>query len=195
MKKDGFFRKLITLFLTFMKIGVTTFGGGYAMIPIINEEIINKKKWIRESEMLDIIAIAESTPGPIAVNTATYVGYKVAGFWGGLVATIGLAIPSFIIIFIISFFYKDFISWSWVSAIFKGLKIGVVILLILAVLRLRKNIKLSLVNIILFSVSFIGLLLLTFLQVNIPFTSLMFIALGIVTGVTIEAINKRKEKE
>jgi len=82
-----------------MKIGALTFGGGYAMIPIIEEEVTKKRKWISEIEIMDILAISESTPGPIAVNTATYVGYKVAGIVGGIVATIGLTIPSFVIIF------------------------------------------------------------------------------------------------
>ena len=101
MKKDSYLFKLLILFITFMKIGALTFGGGYAMIPIIEEEVTKKRKWISEIEIMDILAISESTPGPIAVNTATYVGYKVAGIAGGIIATLGLAIPSFVIIFVI----------------------------------------------------------------------------------------------
>ena len=100
----------LILFLTFFKIGLVSFGGGYAMLPIIQKEIIENHKWISEEDMLDIVAIAESTPGPISVNTATFVGYKVAGVLGSIFATIGLAIPSLVIIFVISFFYQKFID-------------------------------------------------------------------------------------
>ena len=102
------------------------------MIPIIQDEVTRKRKWITNEEIFDIIAISETTPGPIAVNTATYIGYKIAGVIGSIVATLGLAIPSFIIIFVISYFYKDFMQWTVIQAAFKGLKVGVVILLITA---------------------------------------------------------------
>ena len=121
MKKDNVFYRYLILFLTFLKIGAFTFGGGYAMIPIIEDEVTRKRKWITATEILDVIAISESTPGPIAVNTATYVGYKVGGILGSIFATLGLAIPSFVIIFVISFFYKDFMQWKVIAAMFKGL--------------------------------------------------------------------------
>ena len=119
MRAKGNIKSIFQLFITFFKTGLLTFGGGYAMIPILQREVSEKKKWISEMEMLDILAVSESTPGPIAVNTATYVGYEVAGFWGSFFATLGLIIPSFIIIFIISFFYKDFMNWTVVQAAFK----------------------------------------------------------------------------
>ena len=146
MKKESLFYKLLILFLTFMKIGAFTFGGGYAMIPIIEEEVTKKRKWITELEIMDILAISESTPGPIAVNTATYVGYKVAGIAGGIIATLGLTVPSFVIIFVISFFYKDFMQWPVIAAMFKGLKVGVIILLFSAVLKLKKGVEVNLVG-------------------------------------------------
>ncbi len=103
MDKESKLYKIGLLFSTFFKIGAFTFGGGYAMIPLIQREIAEKRKWITEDDILDIIAIAESTPGPIAVNSATFVGYKVAGFWGAFVSTLGVVLPSFVIITVIAY--------------------------------------------------------------------------------------------
>ncbi|MBQ1988903.1 MAG: chromate transporter, partial [Clostridia bacterium] len=96
-------KKALQLFLTFFKIGAFTFGGGYAMIPLIQKEVVEEKKWITDDDILEIIAIAESTPGPIAINSATFVGYRVCGFWGSFFSTLGVVLPSFVIILIISF--------------------------------------------------------------------------------------------
>ena len=98
--------KFLDLFLTFLKIGATTFGGGYAMIPLIRNDVVDKKRWLSEEELLEVLAIAESTPGPIAINVATYTGYKIRGFWGSLLATLGVVLPSFFIIFGISILYS-----------------------------------------------------------------------------------------
>lgn len=193
MKKDSYLFKLLILFLTFMKIGALTFGGGYAMIPIIEEEVTKKRKWISEIEIMDILAISESTPGPIAVNTATYVGYKVAGIVGGIVATIGLTIPSFVIIFVISFFYQDFMKWPVISAMFKGLKVGVIILLFSAVLRLRKGVKANLVGIILFVSALSIMLVFSFIDIGFKYLSLSLILLGIITGIVLTLIANKKE--
>ena len=165
MKKKNAFVLLIELFISFFKVGLLTFGGGYAMIPIIQKEVVEKRKWMNGNDILDILAISESTPGPIAVNSATYVGYKVMGFWGSLVATIGLAIPSFIIIFVISLFYEKFLSFHVVNAIFKGVKVGVIILLILAVIKLKKNVEVNTLGLVLFTITLVGMLLLTFLLI------------------------------
>ena len=169
MKKDNYFIRLITLFLTFMKVGLFTFGGGYAMIPIIEEEVTKKRKWISEIEILDIIAISETTPGPIAVNTATYVGYKVAGIWGSIIATLGLTIPSFAIIFVISYFYKDFMQWKVIQAAFKGLKIGVILLLLNAVIKLSKNFKINLIGVILFVIALSASLVFSIININFKY--------------------------
>lgn len=130
---------LWTLFMTFFKIGAFTFGGGYAMIPVIQKEAIEKKGWITDDDMLDIIAIAESTPGVLAVNTATFVGYKVRGFWGSLVATTGVIVPAFLIISVLSYFIEQFKDNLWVAAAFKGIRAGVVVLILSAVLKLGKH--------------------------------------------------------
>ena len=193
MKKDSYLFKLLILFLTFMKIGALTFGGGYAMIPIIEEEVTKKRKWISEIEIMDILAISESTPGPIAVNTATYVGYKVAGIAGGVIATIGLTIPSFVIIFVISFFYQDFMKWPVIAAMFKGLKVGVIILLFSAVLRLRKGVKVNLVGTILFVSALSIMLVFSFIDIGFKYLSLSLILLGIITGIVLTLIANKKE--
>ena len=195
MKKENPFILLIKLFFTFFKVGLFTFGGGYAMIPIIQKEVVEKKKWIPAGEILDILAISESTPGPIAVNTATYVGFRVMGFWGSLFATIGLTIPSFTIIFIISLFYKTFMTWHIVDAAFKGLKIGVIILLVNAVIKLSKSVKKDLFSIIIFVLTLIGMLVLTFFQIKIPSLSLIFIVLGLLVGIIATAISRKEKKK
>ena len=195
MKKENNLKKLLVLFLTFMKVGALTFGGGYAMIPIIEEEVTKKHRWISSLEILDIIAISESTPGPIAVNTATYVGYKVGGIWGSIFATLGLAIPSFVIIFVISFFYKDFIEWKVVDAIFKGLKVGVILLLLRAVIKLSKGVKINGLSIILFSIGLIVMLSASIFNINFRYFSLCLILLGIIVGIITTKVNKKEEEE
>ncbi len=190
MKKDTTFFKLLTLFLTFLKVGALTFGGGYAMIPIIQEEVTKKRKWISDLEILDVIAISETTPGPIAVNTATYVGYKVAGILGSIFATLGLALPSFIIIFVISFFYKDFMQWKIIQAAFMGLKIGVILLLINAVIKLKKGVKTNLVGIILFVIALSLMILSSIFNFQFRYLSLCLILFGILVGVILTKLGK-----
>ena len=113
------------LFFTFVKIGLFTFGGGYAIISMIENNCVEKKAWITHDEMMDVTVIAESTPGPIAINCATFIGYKKAGFLGALVATLGIVVPSFIVIFLISIFLDNFLEITIVANAFKGIKVGV----------------------------------------------------------------------
>lgn len=131
-------KKILILFYTFLKIGAFTFGGGLAMLPLIHKELVEKKKWISDKDMLEMIAVAESTPGVIAVNSATYVGYVVGGFWGALASTFGVILPSLVIIIIISFFYEQFLAIKTVSYIFNGIRAGVIVLILNAVSRLYK---------------------------------------------------------
>ncbi len=131
-------KKILTLFYTFLKIGAFTFGGGLAMLPLIHRELVENKKWISDKDMLEMIAIAESTPGVIAVNSATYVGYVVAGFWGALVSTLGVILPSLIIIITASIFYEQFLAIKTVGYIFSGIRAGVIVLILNAVSRLYK---------------------------------------------------------
>jgi chromate transporter len=124
--------KLFQLFLTFFRIGLFTFGGGYAMIPLMQRETVERRKWISDDDILEVIAIAESTPGPIAINSATFIGYKVAGVWGAVCATLGTVLPSFIIILIISFFLRQFQDIKAVQYAFNGIRAGVLALVIKA---------------------------------------------------------------
>ena len=121
---------MMELFFTFVKIGLFTFGGGYAMISMIENNCVEKKAWITHDEMMDVTVIAESTPGPIAINCATFTGYKKAGFLGALVATLGIVVPSFIVIFLISMFLDNFLEITIVANAFKGIKVGVGLLIL-----------------------------------------------------------------
>lgn len=134
-------KKHLDLFLTMLKIGLFTFGGGYAMIALLENEMVSKKQWIGKDEFLDMVAIAESTPGPIAINAATYIGYKAAGFWGSLCATIGVCIPSFVIIYTISLFFDAFLSFRLVAAAFQGIRVCVVYLIFSAGMKMLKGMR------------------------------------------------------
>ncbi len=123
-------RTVLDLFLTFLKIGAFTFGGGYAMIPLIKEEVVTRRRWISAEDVLDVVAIAESTPGPIAINSATFVGYKTAGFWGSFAATIGVSLPSFLIIYMISFILRQFENFAAVKYAFTGIRAAVLALIV-----------------------------------------------------------------
>lgn len=127
------------LFITFLKIGAFTFGGGYAMIPLIEREVAEKKQWITSEEILEVTAIAESTPGPIAVNAATFIGYRVAGFWGAFLATFGVVLPSFLIIFGISFILRQFEQAQVVRYAFWGIRAGVLALIVKAMVSMYRQ--------------------------------------------------------
>ena len=130
---------LLDLFLTFAKIGLFTFGGGYAMIAMIENACVEGKKWITHDEMMNITVIAESTPGPIAINCATFTGYKKAGFAGAAVATLGMILPSFLVIFFISMFLDHFLELTIIANAFKGIKIAVGILILDAAITMIKK--------------------------------------------------------
>ena len=129
------------LLITFFKIGAFTFGGGYAMIALLEGELVSKKKWVTQEEFLDIVAIAESTPGPVAINSATFIGYKMAGTIGSVMATLGTVLPSFMIIYVISLFFDKFLKLKVVANAFKGIQAGVVYLIFSAGLKLFKGMK------------------------------------------------------
>ena len=150
-------KKILTLFLTFLKIGAFTFGGGYAMIAILENEFVENKKWMTKEEFLDMVAIAESTPGPIAINSATYIGYRQAGFWGSLLSTLGVVLPSFVIIYIISLFFDKFLQFEYVQYAFKGIQACVVYLILSAGIKMLKGLKKTALNIIICMGLFINL--------------------------------------
>ena len=132
-------KKIIELFTIFFKIGAFTFGGGYAMLSLIQREIADKKEWITQEDILNMTAISESTPGPIAVNMATFVGFKVAGFWGAFFATLGVVLPSFIIISLISTVLRSVQDNIWVEKAFEGIRIGVLALIAKSLVSLYKQ--------------------------------------------------------
>lgn len=131
---------LLDLFLTFLKIGAFTFGGGYAMISVIENVCVEKKQWITHDDMMNITVIAESTPGPVAINCATFVGYKKKGVIGALVATLGVILPSFVIIFLIAKVLDNFLEYRWIAAAFKGIKLAVGVLILDVGIRMIKQI-------------------------------------------------------
>ena len=127
---------MLELFLTFAKIGLFTFGGGYAMISLIEDICVEQKKWITHEEMVNVTIVAESTPGPIAINCATYVGYRQKGFLGSMVTTLGIVLPSFVIIYIISMFLDNFLEITVIASAFKGIKLAVGLLILNSLLVL-----------------------------------------------------------
>ena len=129
------------LFLTFAKIGAFTFGGGYAMLSLLDHECVERKKWITSEELADITAVAESTPGPIALNCATYTGYVKGGFMGALAATLGMVLPSFIVILVISEFFEDLLSYGIVADAFRGIRAAVAVLIIQAGVKMVKKMR------------------------------------------------------
>lgn len=154
MKANG--KIFFNLFLTFLKIGAFTFGGGYAMIPLIQREMVDNKHWIEEKDILDIVAIAESTPGPIAINTATFVGYQVGGVFGSFCATLGTVLPSFVIILAISFILRKFENLAVVKYAFNGIRAGVLALIIKAFFSMYKQCPKNIVSYIIAAAAFIA---------------------------------------
>ena len=132
-------KELFDLFWTFCKIGALTFGGGYAMLPLIQREIVENKKWSTEKEILDYYAVGQCTPGVLAVNTATFIGYKLRGIIGGIVATLGVIFPSIVIILIIATFLQNFADLAIVQSAFAGIRVAVVALIITTVVKLIKS--------------------------------------------------------
>ena len=169
----------LSLFLTFAKIGAFTFGGGYAMIPLIQKETVEKQKWISDDDILDIVAIAESTPGPIAINAATFVGHKVCGFWGSFAATLGIVLPSFLIIYTISFVLRQFSELRIVKYAFNGIRAGVLALILKALVSMYKQFKKSLFAYIVAAAAFLAV---AFLNINVILVILACALAGLVSS-------------
>ena len=181
---------VILLFLSMLKIGCFAFGGGYAIIALLENEFISKRKWIDHDEFLDVVAIAESTPGPIAINVATYIGYKLKGFWGATIATIGMCLPSFLIMYLVSLFYEQFMEISLIAAAFKGIQICIVYLIASAGLKTLKKMKKSVLNITVFATTCMAMIVCTLFDIHI--SSVWFILTAGVLGLTIFFIRKGK---
>ena len=184
---------LLDLFFTFAKIGLFTFGGGYAMISMIENNCIERKKWITHDEMMNVTVIAESTPGPIAINCATFTEYKKAGFWGATVATLGMIVPSFIVIYFISMFLDNFLELTIIANAFKGIKVAVGILILDAgITMIKKMHKKKLPRIIMVCACVTMLCINTFAW-NFSSISLMLLAATVsLTVFIISSMSKQK---
>ena len=187
-------KKYINLFLTMLKIGLFTFGGGYAMIALLENEFVEKKSYVDKNEFLDMVAIAESTPGPIAINAATYLGYKHLGLLGSLVATVGVIIPSFCIIFAISLFFDAFLSFTLVEYAFRGIQVCVIYLIFSAGLKMLKQMKKTA-----FSVTIVSLVVLCMITLSlfaVKFSTILYIlicgCIGLF-GYLLKAMHKKEE--
>ena len=170
---------LVELFLCFAKIGMFTFGGGYAMIALIENACVEQKKWLTHDEMMDVTVIAESTPGPISVNCATFVGCRQAGIVGGIMATLGVILPSFIIIFAISKFLNRFLEITVIANAFKGIKIGVGVLIFDAGLTMFQKMKKKTLSCVILAASVVVMLLVDIFSWNFSSISLMLIAAAV----------------
>ena len=164
------------LFLTFAKIGLFTFGGGYAMIALIEHSCVERKRWISHDEMMDITVIAESTPGPIAINCATYVGYKRKGLVGAVVATVGIILPSFCIILFISTCLDDFLEIAWVAHAFMGIKLAVGILILDAAIRMIGKMPKKPIPLAIMGGAFCAMMLINIFAVRVSSIMLMLVA-------------------
>ena len=186
-------KSLWLLFINMLKIGLFTFGGGYAMIHLLENEFVSKKKWIEEDEFMDLVAIAESTPGPIAINCSTYIGYKKEKILGAVLATLGMCIPSFTIIFFISLFFNQFLSIGWVASAFKGIQVCVVFLILSAGVKMLKKMKKKPFNLIVMSATF--LCMVAFGVFAVSFSSIFYILISGFVGLLIYLIGYFKSKK
>lgn len=179
---------LFEMFLTFLKIGAFTFGGGYAMIPIIQDEIATKRKWMEEKEFIDVIALAQGSPGAVAINASIYVGYRVKGIPGALVATLGVVLPSFFIILLIAKFFFQYRAHPIIEKVFLGIRPAIVALIASAVYKLMKSVKLGYAGMAVASITFLTIV---FLGIN-PIYLILIAALG---TVGFKKYMKKKKKD
>ena len=179
-----------------LKIGLFTFGGGYAMIALLENEFVSKKEWIEKDEFLDMVAIAESTPGPIAINAATYIGYKMLGFLGSLTATVAVCIPSFVIIYSISLLFDAFLSFTLVAYAFRGIQVCVIWLILSAGLKMLKQMRRTVFNILVLST--VILCMVAFSVFSVSFSTIFYILISGGIGLfmyLIGLLRKRKEDD
>lgn len=184
-------KSLETLFFTFFKIGLFTFGGGYAMIALLEEEFIQRRKWLDKDEFLDMTAIAESTPGPVAINSATYLGYKLAKVPGAATATVAVCLPSFLIIYAISLFFEQFTQLTVIANAFKGIQVCVIYLIFSAGVRMLKSLDRSP-----FATGVLAAVMLVMVGLSlagVSVSSILLILLSGAAGVAAWLIGRRKE--
>ena len=181
------------IFISLFKIGLFTFGGGYAMIALLENEYVTKRKWLEKEEFLDLVVIAESTPGPIAINASTYIGYKTAGLIGAIAGTVGMCLPSFIIIYTISLFLDSFLEISLIASAFRGIQVCVVYLILSAGIKMLKGMKRNALNISIVSAVIICMVAFALLSVN--FSSIFYILISAVVGLAVYVAGLIRGKE
>ncbi|MCR5767780.1 MAG: chromate transporter [Lachnospiraceae bacterium] len=182
---------LLDLFISFAGIGLFTFGGGYAMLSLIENICVEKKHWITHEEMMDITVIAESTPGPVAINCATYIGYKKGKLAGAVLATLGVTLPSFIIIFIISVYLERFMEIAWVAHAFAGIKLAVGILIVDAAVKMISKMKKRPMQMGILAVSFVVMILISILK--LPVSSILIMLAAAIFSVAAFLLKKDRE--
>lgn len=182
---------LWTLFWTMFRIGAFTFGGGYAMIALVQSEVCEKRGWLSEEEFMDMIAISESTPGPIAVNMATYVGYRLGGVVASVVATVAICLPSFIIIYLISLFFDAFLALTVVARAFRGIRVCVSYLILSAGVKMIRSLKKDAFHAVLLALSLGAMVVLTLLSVK--YSSILFILAGGLVGFLFDRVARMKK--
>ncbi len=176
----------IKLFLTFAKVGVMTFGGGYAMLPILQREVVESKKWATDEEIMDYFAIGQCTPGVIAVNTATFIGRRLKGIMGGIMATLGVVFPSIVIITIIAAFISNFAHLEIVQNAFSGIRVCVCVLIINAIIKLWKSAIKDILTLIIFLLTFIGM---TFINLS----PVVYVIIFGITGIIYKLFIKKEK--
>lgn len=177
---------LLELFFTFAKVGVMTFGGGYAMLPILQREVVESKKWATEDELTDYFAIGQCTPGVIAVNTATFIGQKLGGILGGIVATLGVVFPSLVIISLLAGIIEAFSHIVWVQYAFGGIRVCVCVLILNAVVKLLKKSVVDIPTAIIFAIVALG-------SITLDVEPVIFVLLAAVSGIVIKGIGGKQK--
>jgi|GEM_PF-767261 len=176
----------------FFKMGLFTFGGGYAMIPLLENEFVSKRKWLSQNDFMNILVLSESTPGPIAINFATYIGYKVKKLWGSIVATIGVVLPSLIIIFILSLFFDNLLEYKVVQSAFRGIQIAVIFLIFLAGIKMLKKAEKNIFNYIVCGVTAVSVILCSIFAVS--FSTIFYIIIFAIVGLMVYLIQRARAK-
>lgn len=185
-------KMLFTLFITLLKIGLFTFGGGYAMIPLFENEFVTKKKWMDQKDFSTILVLSESTPGPIAVNFATYIGYKKAKVWGSIFATLGVILPSFIIIFTLSLFFDRLLDIKVVASAFKGIQIAVIFLIFSAGIKMIIKGEKTPLNFIILGTTIICSISLSIFAISL--SSIVYVLVFAFVGLMVYLISNARKK-
>ena len=179
-------KEFIELFITFAKIGVMTFGGGYAMLPILQREVCETKKWADDKEIMDYYAIGQCTPGIIAVNVATFIGKKIKGIPGGIIATLGMVFPSLVIITVIAAVISNFADLIWVQNAFAGIRVCVCVFIVNAVLKLWKSAVIDAVTFVIFALIFVG-------SIFLNISPVIYVVLAAAAGILFTVLGVRKK--